>query len=95
MSTPAGLPSWVFGYALALGLVHAVVLYYLYRAIRTTSSTTASADEPVVDAERVVCDNCGAENETGYRYCRNCVEEIEGGVGALSAGNAPAGRGML
>ncbi|MEF8853771.1 MAG: hypothetical protein V5A44_11340 [Haloarculaceae archaeon] len=29
--------------------------------------------------DHVVCPTCGAENETGYRYCRECVETLPPG----------------
>lgn len=28
------------------------------------------------DPSVVVCPRCGAENETGYTYCRNCVSPM-------------------
>ncbi|MGM0448754.1 MAG: DUF7577 domain-containing protein [Methanobacteriota archaeon] len=47
------------------------------------------------DGETVVCRHCGAENRTGYRYCRWCVRsgfvDDEAGV---TAGTAMADRSL-
>lgn len=101
MPLPADLPSWVYGYAVLFGLVHVVLLYYLYRTTGTTAETAgarAAAPEESEDVEvdgTVQCANCGAENERGFRYCRNCVEELPGAVDRTSASAGPAGRGIL
>lgn len=100
MPLPADLPSWVYGYAALFGLVHAVVLYYLYRATRTGSieGRPRPADDDslaAADDRTVVCDNCGAENELGYRYCRNCVAELSGVDYYAGTGATPRTRGIL
>ena len=97
MPLPADLPQWAYGYALLFVLVHAVVLYYLYRATGTSTvaASTDAEDDVAADDRTVTCGNCGAENELGYRYCRNCVAELSGAVGRTSAEDAPNGRGIL
>lgn len=98
MPLPADLPLWVYGYAVALALVHGVSLYYLYRASATMpapgadSSTETDAGE---EDRSVVCENCGAENELGYRYCWNCVRELSGAGGPANADRGPVSRGIL
>ena len=82
MVDPAALPLWLYGYAGAFVLVHGTVLYYIYRS--SGSSSADSSSDPVETA-RVVCDHCGAENEVGYRYCRNCVQELSGTGGTGDA----------
>lgn len=32
-----------------------------------------------VDGDSVECRSCGAENDLGYRFCRNCVETLPAG----------------
>ncbi len=41
----------------------------------TAGESGPAGDPPPLDAdgETVVCRHCGAENRTGYRYCRWCV----------------------
>lgn len=38
------------------------------------------------DDGTVTCTECGASNERGYRYCRNCTTELPG----VRIGGAPA-----
>lgn len=96
MPLPADLPLWVYGYAAAFALVHGAVLYYLYRATAATRSTDSSTETDAGAEDRtVVCENCGAENEFGYRYCRNCVRELSETGGAADAERRPATRGIL
>lgn len=73
--------TWVYAaFGVLLGL-HLVTLVYAYRArgtlpwqIEGTESATAENDG--VDEDVCYCDECGAENEVGYRFCRNCVSEL-------------------
>jgi len=50
-------------------------------------------DPPPLDAdgETVVCRHCGAENRTGYRYCRWCVRSgfVEDGSGGAEGTAMP------
>ena len=47
------------------------------------------------DGETVVCRHCGAENRTGYRYCRWCVQSgfVDEDAG-VTAGSAMADRSL-
>lgn len=92
MPLPADLPLWVYGYAVAFALVHGAVLYYLYRANATTPAADPSTD---ADDRTVVCENCGAENDFSYRYCRNCIRELSEAGGPADAERRAASWGIL
>ena len=47
------------------------------------------------DAGVVRCPNCGTENELGYRYCGNCVDELPGAVSPANSGMRSSQRGIL
>ena len=77
---------WLYGAIALLVGVHVVTLLYAYRkqgepasgaaqseAERATS--TASDD----DAGTVACPHCGATNEFGYQFCRQCVADLSSG----------------
>lgn len=76
---------WVY---VAIGLLlsaHLVTLLYAYRS--NGSSTGAGFEADAVDAglegdgESTVCQcpECGAENDSTYRFCRECVAELPAG----------------
>ena len=84
-----GVWGWIVLYVLLFSLVQLLIYRYL-RSDDDASvfrSTPPNADpaafEELRDDRRrsddpsvVVCPRCGAENETGYTYCRNCVSPM-------------------
>mgnify|MGYP000306645319 CR=1 FL=1 len=52
-----------------------------------------AGDPPPLDAdgETVVCRHCGAENRTGYQYCRWCVRSgfVDDGTGGAAGATMP------
>ena len=62
-----------------------------------TGGADAEGEPPPLDAhgETVVCRHCGAENRTGYRYCRWCVRSgfVDDDAG-VTAGTAMADRSL-
>jgi len=56
-------------------------------------ASVATDDPPPLDAdgETVVCRHCGAENRTGYRFCRWCVRSgfADEGVGGTADATMP------
>jgi len=56
----------------AANVAAAVVALWL-RSRREPEACTALDDEG-----SVTCEQCGAENEFGYRFCRDCVAELPG-----------------
>jgi hypothetical protein len=69
-------------YALLIVVVGAQLLTvaYVSRRMRfheNDASQTASAGRSA-GSDEVVCPDCGAENEPGYRYCGRCVSELPG-----------------
>ena len=92
MTAIEAVPTWIFLYAGLFALVHLVVGYYLYRRSgtlggghdsvpRTSANQQLDSDSAVgagrSDAEHTLrCGHCHTENDPGYRYCRNCVQEL-------------------
>lgn len=51
---------------------------------------------PSIDADRTVhCQHCGVDNEAGYRFCRHCVGELNGGGIATNGDESPRSRRMF
>lgn len=67
-------------------LVH-VVSRFLARRLLASDDGPADPDR-YVDADRVVCPSCRAENDRGYRFCRECLGELPG---AIDRATSPSG----
>lgn len=85
---------WRLGLLVAVVLAHLLVTYLLVRRRARASAprgseggTAASGDG--VNADVVECPTCGAENERGYRFCRQCVEELPGSAGVARRRRRP------
>jgi hypothetical protein len=86
--------------AIALVGIQLVALLYLYHRTDGDPSGAATAEEPEgepVDrpdgGDAVVeCGDCGAENDTNYRYCRRCVADLSGGGVPGHRDRSPSGR---
>ncbi|WP_299333265.1 DUF7577 domain-containing protein [Haloplanus sp.] len=69
-------------YALLIVVVGAQLLTvaYVSRRIRFHENDASPTAGPGRSAgsEEVVCPDCGAKNEPGYRYCGRCVSELPG-----------------
>lgn len=85
----------VYGLLGAVLLLHLGTLVYVYRR-RSRSAEPAGGDtEAVGDRRRatvdsdpgsdgagtLVCPQCGAGNDPGYRFCRLCVADLPGSAG--------------
>lgn len=78
---------FIVAYALAIGLA----IFIRWRARRTLGPR--SPDAAATSAgDAVACPACGAENDTEYRFCRACVEELPGGSTAPLGTSAPVGQ---
>lgn len=72
---------WQLGATAALTVVNVLLAYAAYRvrdqgaAAGTDAAGGEDVDANVADGV-VECPACGAENESGYRYCRSCVSEL-------------------
>lgn len=78
---------WLYGAIALLVGVHVLTILYAYRRqgepaagaeqSDPESSLSANSDE----AELVSCAHCGAVNEHGYQFCRECVADLSTGSG--------------
>ncbi|MFC6905258.1 DUF7577 domain-containing protein [Halalkalicoccus tibetensis] len=83
------LETWALEIVAAFAVVQLLALAYFYYRVRDDSDDRdpgALAPETVdVDGaeatdgrEAVSCNECGAENDPEYRYCRDCVADLSG-----------------
>lgn len=91
---------WVHGVVVALALTQFLIVWYLYRRSmlaggrkerRPASGAGGRRGEP---DDSVLCDECGARNEAGYRFCRNCTAELPGRPIATGADGDTRGRDL-
>jgi hypothetical protein len=77
---------WLYGAIALLVGVHVLTILYAYRrqgeptggteqSDPESSASTGSDD----DQEVVSCAHCGALNEHGYQFCRECVADLSTG----------------
>lgn len=90
---------WLYGIGFVIGILYLVVLAWVHRCRRSTSSVgiehpESVAAEPPADGGAVICPDCGNENDDGYRFCRNCVAELPGGTVHLKHESMPTGRNI-
>lgn len=82
----------------AVNALSAYLAYRVTRSLGTVAAERALADDtdrsPGVsgDGATVDCRECGTENESSYRYCRECVAELPGAAGIRENGPGTAGR---
>lgn len=75
------LGTWTLEILLALVTVQLLVLFYLaYRRRSASTPESRSGSATGIDGNdpRIGCDDCGAENDPAYRYCRECAADLEG-----------------
>lgn len=84
---------WVYGAIVLLVVLHGAALLYAYRTgqrqIGQPNTESAGKD---VTGEGIECPDCGALNERGYRYCRQCVGELPVAARVLDEESAPRER---
>lgn len=77
---------------LAIAGLHLLVAWYARRAASRAAPAGAGVAADYVEDEEVTCPTCGAENELGYRFCRNCIGELPGAnPGITAAGPSRSG----
>jgi hypothetical protein len=75
---------WVYAAIAGLLFAHLLTLVYAYRSNRSEPAADASAETPSVDRNEqrdpsvCRCPECGTENDSSYRFCRQCVAELPG-----------------
>jgi len=81
---------WLYGAIALLVGVHVLTMLYAYRRQGEPTPGTTSDAEGAVDAETagsddgpelVHCPHCGAGNEGGYQFCRECTADLSTGSG--------------
>lgn len=82
---------WLLAAGVLFLLGHVVILLFFYRLRQGAGQSEPDANG--VDA--VSCQECGAENDGQYQFCRECAAELPGGLAVSGDGNAPESRGML
>lgn len=89
--------AWLYGVLIALIAVQLFAAYASVRTHRTDGTALGDETDAVVDesAEVVSCPSCGAENDLGYRFCRQCVGELPVSSPYPTKSGAPRGRGMF
>lgn len=83
---------WLVAAGVLFLLGHVVILLFFYR-LRQGAGRESTRDADAASA--VSCQECGAENDGQYQFCRECAAELPGGLTAGGDGNAPDSRGML
>ena len=77
---------WLYGAIALLVGVHILTMLYAYRRQGEPTSGTTRSDSGVTttgddDAAvgLVACTHCGARNEQGYQFCRECAADLTSG----------------
>ncbi|WP_331235163.1 zinc ribbon domain-containing protein [Natronorarus salvus] len=77
---------WLFAAFVAVHL-----LGFAYLTVRRHRADGVEAEA----GDRLTCDHCHAENDSDYRYCGECAEELPGGVTTGTTGESASGRGLF
>lgn len=77
------LETWALEIVAAFAAVQLLALaYFYYRGLTGTTNGDSQGLAPAApddgDRDAVQCSECGAENDPGYRYCRDCVADLSG-----------------
>ena len=88
-------PEWLlYGAALALGGVNALLTAYWYRRVSTGETVAGPTPTPAPEGA-VRCRRCDAENDDSYRYCRECASRLPRVTARDGEQAWPTGRGSL
>ncbi|MBX0288214.1 DUF7577 domain-containing protein [Haloarcula salinisoli] len=79
---------WLYGAIALLVGVHILTMLYAYRRQGEPANGAAQSDPgatpPATSDEQamgvVTCANCGARNQEGYQFCRECVADMSSGT---------------
>lgn len=77
---------WLYGAIALLVGVHVLTILYAYRrqgepagAEQSDPEASTSSGSDGDEREVVSCGHCGAINEHGYQFCRECVADLSAG----------------
>jgi len=78
---------WLYGAIALLVGIHILTMLYAYRRQGEPTSGTAQSDPGTTSQatsdeqiDIVACAHCGARNERGYQFCRECVADMSSGT---------------
>jgi hypothetical protein len=91
---------WQFGLVIAAFASNLLFVAALYAYRRRHGRVAGTGVELVDEHEHghghehdvVVCPDCEAENERGYRYCRDCVSELPTAIPLEASSSDPLRR---
>jgi hypothetical protein len=66
------LEPWLLGVLGLVAVVHTIAVVAVYRTARSGAGHRSGANDGVV------CTECGTDNESPYRFCRECAAELPG-----------------
>jgi len=98
MFDPTELLQRPAGLLLAFFVGNVLVLLFVQALLAARSVAPAGREggerSTLVDEERgrVRCPDCTAENDAGYRFCRECLSELPGGARFAGGGWGPVRR---
>jgi hypothetical protein len=74
---------WLYGAIALLVGIHILTMLYAYRQGGTATGGTQAEPEPHPTPNnepqrdgRVNCPHCGVPNHVGYRFCKQCVADL-------------------
>ncbi len=85
---------WIAAAALFALVTHLAIAGYLYwKREELSSAPTPVRNREEKTAGKITCPACETENDSFYRYCRNCVADLSTTAVATRDGSRTGARG--